>query len=31
MAVRKEDNEFARRRYINAYAAAVYDDEAKAV
>lgn len=31
MAVRKEDNEFARRRYINAYAAAVYDDKAAAV
>jgi hypothetical protein len=31
MAVRKEDNEFARRRYINAYAAAVYVDGAAAV
>ncbi len=31
MAVRKDDNEFARRRYINAYASAVYDDQAKAV
>ncbi len=31
MAVRKADNEFARRRYINAYAAAVYADSAKAV
>ncbi|MDJ0952256.1 MAG: hypothetical protein QNJ81_01130 [Acidimicrobiia bacterium] len=31
MALRKEDNEFSRRRYINAYAAAVYDDHARAV
>lgn len=31
MALRKEDNEFARRRYINAYATAVYDHEAQAV
>ena len=31
MALRKEDNEFSRRRYINAYAAAVYDDHAQAV
>ena len=31
MAVRKEDNEFARRRYINAYATAVYADPARAV
>lgn len=31
MAVRKEDNEFARRRYINAYATAVYADPATAV
>jgi hypothetical protein len=31
MAVRKEDNEFARRRYINAYAAAVYVEGPAAV
>ncbi len=31
MALRKEDNEFARRRYINAYASAVYTDTAQAV
>lgn len=31
MAVRKEDNEFARRRYINAYAAAVYVADQAAV
>ena len=31
MALRKEDNEFSRRRYINAYAHAVYDSSAKAV
>jgi hypothetical protein len=31
MALRKEDNEFARRRYINAYANAVYADKATAV
>ncbi len=31
MALRKEDNEFSRRRYINAYAAAVYDRGAEAV
>ena len=31
MALRKEDNEFSRRRYINAYAAAVYADEPAAV
>lgn len=31
MAVRKEDNEFARRRYINAYAAAVFTETATAV
>lgn len=31
MALRREDNEFARRRYINAYANAVYSDKAKAV
>ncbi len=31
MALRKEDNEFSRRRYINAYAAAVYDDHARVV
>lgn len=31
MAVRKEDNEFARRRYINAYATAVYADPTRAV
>ena len=30
MALRKEDNEFSRRRYINAYAAAVYDAQASA-
>lgn len=30
MALRKEDNEFARRRYINAYATAVYDHTANA-
>lgn len=30
MALRKEDNEFARRRYINAYANAVYDHQASA-
>jgi hypothetical protein len=31
MALRKEDNEFSRRRYINAYAAAVYAEEPAAV
>jgi len=31
MALRKEDNEFSRRRYINAYAHAVYDAKARAV
>ena len=31
MAVRKEDNEFARRRYINAYATAVYAEGPAAV
>ena len=31
MALRKEDNEFARRRYINAYASAVYAEKAQAV
>ena len=31
MALRKEDNEFARRRYINAYANAVYVDAARAI
>lgn len=31
MALRKEDNEFARRRYINAYAAAVCAESAQAV
>jgi hypothetical protein len=30
MALRKEDNEFSRRRYINAYAAAVYDGQEQA-
>lgn len=30
MALRKEDNEFARRRYVNAYANAVFQDQAKA-
>ena len=30
MALRKEDNEFSRRRYINAYAAAVFDDQRRA-
>jgi hypothetical protein len=30
MALRKEDNEFARRRYVNAYANAVYVDKPKA-
>ena len=31
MALRKEDSEFARRRYINAYATAVYADHPAAV
>ncbi len=31
MALRKEDNEFARRRYINAYATAVFEHGATAV
>jgi len=31
MALRKEDNEFSRRRYINAYASAVYTDRPAAV
>ncbi len=31
MALRKEDNEFSRRRYINAYAAAVFEEHAQAV
>jgi hypothetical protein len=30
MALRKEDNEFSRRRYINAYANAVFDHRASA-